>query len=110
MANRHEQGQINPALLVVLIGLIVTGVWVWKRLSPETQDYIVDQAVPMVVMGLVIAVFLFIPIRAILRHREKSQERGKLLRLFERETAHDKKLEIAFALLEINEYHVDGLE
>ena len=107
---REEQGQINAALLVVLISLIVTGVWIWKRLSPDTQDYIVDQAVPMVAMGLVIAVFLFIPIRAVLRRREKSQERGKLLKLFEQETAHDKKLEMAFALLEINEYRVEGLE
>jgi HEAT repeat protein len=30
--------------------------------------------------------------------------------LFERETAQDKKLEMAFALLEINEYSVEGLE
>lgn len=110
MSNRHEQGQINPALLVVLIGLIVTGVWVWKRLSPDTQDYIVDQAVPMTAVGLALAILLFIPIRAVLRRRATSQERIKLVTLFERETAQDKKLEMAFALLEINEYSVEGLE
>lgn len=110
MANRHEQGQINPALLVVLLVLIVAGVWIWKRLSPEVQDYIVDQAVPMTAVGLAFAILLLIPIRAVLRHRIQSRERAKLLTLFERETAHDRKLEMAFALLEMNGYRVEGLE
>ena len=107
---RHEQGQINLALLVILIVIIVTGVWIWKRLPADTQDYIVDQAVPMVAMGLALAILLFIPIRAILRHHTKSQERAKMLTLFERETVQDKKLETAFALLEMNDYRVEGLE
>ncbi len=107
---RHEEGQINPALLVVLIGLIVAGVWIWKRLSADTQDYIIDQALPMAAVGLVIAALLFIPVRAVLRHRAKSQERARLLTLFERETVQDKKLETAFALLEMNGYRVEGLE
>ena len=89
---RHEQGQANLTLLAVLIGLIVTGVWIWKRLSADTQDYIVDQAVPMAAIGLAIAALLFIPIRALLRRRAKSQERARLLTLFERETVQDKKL------------------
>jgi hypothetical protein len=110
MSNRHEQGQINPALLVVLIGLIVTGVWVWKRLSPDTQDYIVDQAVPMTAVGLALAVLLFIPIRALRRHQARSRERTRLLSLFERETVQEKRRDLAFALLETNEYRIDGLE
>lgn len=110
MAKHHEQGQANLTLLAALIGLIVAGVWIWKRLSPDIQDYVVDQAVPMAAMSLVIAALLFAPIRVMLRRRAKSQERAKLLMLFERETAQDKKLEMAFALLEINEYSVEGLE
>ena len=110
MVDHRDQGQANLTLLAVLLGLIVTGVWVWKRLSVETQDYIVDQAVPMAAIGLAIAALLFIPIRAVLRHRAKSQERAKLLTLFERETVQDKKLDLAFALLEMNEYRVEGLE
>jgi len=110
MSDNRDQRPVNPALLVVLIGIIVTGVWVWKRLSPDTQDYIVDQAVPMALIGLAVATLLFIPIRVVLRRRTKSQERAKLLTLFEREPAQDKKLEMAFALLEMNEYRVEGLE
>ena len=107
---RQEQGQINPALFVVLIGLIVAGVWIWKRLPVDTQDFIVDQAVPMAAMGLALVILLFVPIRAVLRRRAKSQERTKMLKLFEREITQDKKLETAFALLEMNGYRVDGLE
>jgi len=110
MTKDYEQGPVNLALPAILIVLIVSGVWVWKRLSPDTQDYIVDQAVPMIAMGLVIAALLFIPIRAILRRRARSQERARLLALFEREPALDKKLDIAFALLEVNEYRMEGLE
>lgn len=105
-----ESGQTNLTTIAVLVGLAISGVWVWKRLSVETQDYIVDQALPMAAIGLMIAALLFIPIRAVLRHRAKSQERAKLLTLFERETVQDKKLELAFALLEMNGYHVEGLE
>lgn len=110
MVDHRDQGHANLTLLAVLLGLTVTGVWVWKRLSLDTQDYIVDQAVPMAAIGLAITAMLFILIRAVIRHRVKSNERAKLLTLFERETVQDKKLELAFALLEMNEYHVEGLE
>ncbi|MDF0650369.1 MAG: hypothetical protein CV081_02870 [Nitrospira sp. LK265] len=110
MSNRHEQGQINLALLVILIVTIVTGVWVWKRLSLDTQDYVIDQALPMAALGLTIAALLFIPIRALRRRRTRGRERAKLLTLFDRESAWDKRLELAFALLELNEYRIDGLE
>jgi len=68
------------------------------------------QSVPIAAIGLAIAALLFIPIRVVLRHRAKARERAKLLTLFERETVQDKKLEMAFALLEMNGYRIDGLE
>jgi hypothetical protein len=110
MPDRRDRGPINLTLLAVLIGLIVTGVWIWKRLSTETQDYIVDQAVPIGAISLAIVVLLSIPIRAMLRRRARSQERKRMLALFERETVQDKRRDLAFSLLEINEYRVDGLE
>jgi hypothetical protein len=110
MLNGRDQGQTNLTVLAVLIGLIVAGVWIWKRLPADTQDYIVDQAVPMAAMVLALAILLFIPIIAVLRRQAKSQERTKMLTLFERATAQDKKLETAFALLEMNGYRVEGLE
>lgn len=106
----HEQSSFNLAWLVILIGLIVTGVWVWKRLSLDTQDYIVDQAVPIAAISLLIVILLFITIRAFRRRQERVRERSRLLRLFERATAQENKRDLAFALLETNEYRVNGLE
>jgi HEAT repeats len=107
---RREQGQVNPALLIILIICLITGAWVWKRLSLETQDYLVDQAVPMTAIGLVCALLLFIPIKMLRRRQVRSQKRTRLLTLFHRETGQERKLDLAFALLENNAYRIDGLE
>ncbi|MBI3355820.1 MAG: HEAT repeat domain-containing protein [Nitrospirae bacterium] len=110
MAGRHEQGQGNLTALVVLIGLIVAGVWIWKRLTPETQDYVIDQAIPIAAVVLIVLTVLAMFWRALRRRQFKRQERGRLLTLFGHETALDKKLELAFAMIEVNDYHVEGLE
>ena len=106
----HQRGEINPAWLVVLLVFIVAAVWIWKRLSIEAQDYIVDQAVPMTAIGLVIALLLLIPINTFRRRRAKSKERTRLLALFERAAVQEKRLDLAFALLENNEYQIEGLD
>lgn len=106
----HERGEINLALLVVLLILIIIGVWTWKRLSIDSQDYIVDQALPIGAVSLATIALLSIPVKAIFRRRARLQERARLLALFEREPVRDKKLDFAFALLEVNEYRVEGLE
>ncbi len=106
----HERGEINLALLVVLLILIIIGVWTWKRLSIDSQDYIVDQALPIGAVSLATIALLSIPVKAIFRRRVRNQERARLLALFEREPVRDKKLDFAFALLEVNEYRVEGLE
>ncbi|MFO0698763.1 MAG: HEAT repeat domain-containing protein [Nitrospira sp.] len=110
MTKQPQQGQIIPILFVVLIILIIVAIWTWKRLSLETQDYLVDQAVPMTIVGLVCSLLLFIPIRLLRRRQARSQARARLLTLFNRETGQEKRLDLAFALLENNEYHIDGLE
>ena len=110
MTKQPQQGQMIPVLFVGLIVLIVVAVWIWKRLSVETQDYIVDQAVPMTVVGLVCTLLLFIPLRMLRRRQARSQKRARLLTMFSRETAQEERLDLAFALLENNDYHIDGLE
>jgi hypothetical protein len=110
MSTRSESGQTNLVAIVVLVGLVITGVWVWKRLSFDTQDYVIDQAIPMALAGLVIAAGLFILVRVFNRRRAQRRERAKLLAAFERATVQAKKLEIAFALMEVNGYRAEGLE
>jgi len=110
MTKQPQQGQTIPLLFVILISLIIVAVWTWKRLSVEAQDYIVDQAVPMATIGLVAVGLLFILLRSLYRRHEKSRERARLLSMFERETVQDKRLDLAFTLLEVNAYGVDGLQ
>lgn len=107
---RNESGQANLTAIAVLLGIVITGVWVWKRLSLDTQEYVIDQAIPMAFAGLVIAAGMLMLVRAFNRRRTQRRERAKLLAAFERATVQEKKLEIAFALIEVNGYRVEGLE
>jgi hypothetical protein len=101
---------VNLTAILVLIGLAITSVWVWKRLSLETQEYLVDQAVPLALGGLAIGAGLFAVVRRVRRSRSRRQSRTKLIKAFERETLPDKKLDLAFRLIEVNEYRLNGLE
>mgnify|MGYP003386894427 FL=1 len=107
---RNESGQANPTAIAVVIGLVITCVWVWKRLALETQEYVIDQAIPMAFAGLVIAAALWMVVRSLNRRRAKRRDRATLLALFEKAKGREKKLEIAFALIEVNEYRAKGLE
>ena len=110
MSTRSESGKTNLVAIAVLVGLVITGVWVWKRLSFDTQDYVIDQAIPMMFAGLVIAAGLFLLVRAFTRRRAQRRERAKLIASFNQATIQEKKLEIAFALIDLNKYQAEGLE
>jgi hypothetical protein len=110
MSIRSQSGQTNLTAIAILVGLVIAGVWVWKRLSLDTQEYVIDQGIPMAFAGLVIAAGLLILVRAFNRRRAQRRERAKLLAAFERATIREKKLEIAFALIEVNGYRAKGLE
>jgi ABC-type nickel/cobalt efflux system permease component RcnA len=107
---RNESGNANMTAIAVLVGVVIAGVWVWKRLSFDTQDYVIDQAIPMAFVGLVIAAGLWMLVRAFNRRRAQRRERAKLMALFERATVQEKKLEIAFELIDVNGYRAEGLE
>lgn len=110
MNTRSESGKTNLAAIGVILGVVIAGVWVWKRLSIETQEYVIDQAIPMAFAGLVIVAGLWVVVRAFNRRRARRRERAKLLTGFEQATVREKKLEIAFALIDANEYRAEGLE
>lgn len=107
---RNESGQANLTAIVVVVGFVITCVWVWKRLALETQEYVIDQAIPMAFAGLVIVAGLSMLVRTVKRRLAKRRDRATLLALFEQAKGREKKLEIAFALIEVNEYRAKGLE
>jgi hypothetical protein len=110
MAHRHEQGQIRPTAMIVLVGLVVAGVWVWKRLPPDTQEYVIDQAVPLAAAGAALALIVLMAVWKINRRISQRRERDRLIAAFQRETLQHKKLELSFALVECNVYRIEGLE
>ena len=109
MSTRSESGKTNLAAIAILVSVVIAGVWVWKRLSLDTQEYVIDQAIPMAFAGLVMA-GLFVVVRAFNRRRAQRRERAKLLAAFKQATVQEKKLEIAFALIDMNGYRGEGLE
>jgi len=110
MLRRADRGQANLSAIVILLGIVITSVWVWKRLSLEWQDYIVDQALPLAAAVLGVCVLVTVVIKKIRRRVRQTRKRDRLLAAFQRETVRDKKLELSFALAEVNEYRVNGLE
>ena len=110
MTDHREQGQVNPTAIVILVGLIVAGVWIWKRLPAETQDYAIDQALPVAAGGAAVAAIILAVIVKIRRRAAARRERQRLIGAFQRETAQEKKLDLSFALIECNAYRLDGLE
>ncbi|HEX6826690.1 MAG TPA: hypothetical protein VF077_10285, partial [Nitrospiraceae bacterium] len=67
MRTRSESGKTNLVAIAILLGGVIAGVWVWKRLSLDTQEYVIDQAIPVAFVGLVIAAGLFLLLRAVNR-------------------------------------------
>ncbi len=106
----QEQGQIHPTAILILVGLIVAGVWVWKHVPPDIQDSITDQGLPMAAGGLVVGLILLTVTRTIRRRRGQRRERDRLIAAFQNETAPNKKLDLSFALVETNAYRSEGLE
>jgi hypothetical protein len=110
MLRRADQGQANLSAIVILLGIVIISVWVWKRLSLESQEYVIDQAIPLAAAVLGIGVLVMVVIKKIRRRVQQTRKRDRLLAAFQRETVRDKKLELSFALAEVNGYRVNGLE
>ena len=103
-------GQANLTAIAVLFGTVIAAVWVWKRLSLELQDYIIDQALPIAFLAAIGLLVAWMIVRAVRKRKDRLRRRSNLLTRFARETTHEKQLETAFALIEANEYRVEGLE
>jgi hypothetical protein len=110
MAKRHEEGQANLTVIAIVVGLVVAGVWIWKRLPPETQEQVIDQAVPMATVLLIVGLIVLAVAWKIRGRVRRRRERDRLVAALQREPVEEKKLELSFALMECNTYRVEGLE
>ncbi len=105
-----QHGQVNLTAVFLLLGVIIAAVWIWKRLSPDTQDYLVEQAIPVTLAVAATVAAVWAGVLAVQRRRRRLAKRARLLARLPRETVPDKRRDLAFALIEVNRYRVDGLE
>ena len=110
MNRNGEHGQARLSAVLILVGLIVTAVWIWKRLSPETQDDIVDRALPLAVLCAIAGLGIAWAVGKVRGRRRWRERRERLMQRFEREASIEKKRELGFTLIELNDYRLAGLE
>ena len=106
----NQKGQVNITAALVLVGLVVAAVWVWKSLDYDTQDIILEDVLPVGFLLLSVAVVIWLVVRHIRRRKHLALRKERLLRRFQAETSPEKRLDLAFTLVELNDYKLKGLE
>ena len=97
-------------MALALIILIVGGIWIWNHLDFDTQDFIVDEVVPVLFLVVAVTLLTWVNVRKIKRAKHKKERREKLLKRFSNEKAPRKRFDLASQLIELNEYQLEGLE
>ena len=54
-SQQESNRAINPFLGLLAVGGIVASIWIWNHLSFDTQDYITDDILPILLVVLVLA-------------------------------------------------------
>ncbi len=107
---RNQAGQANLTAILVLIGLVVAAAVIWNRLHYDTQDFIIEEVVPVAFLILLVTVGIWLAVRTIRARRELKRRKQQLLAKFETESSREKRLNLAFTLVELNDYTLGGLE
>jgi hypothetical protein len=110
MNGRDDHGQTNLTTILAVVGLIVAGVWGWKRLSSDAQDYVVEHVMPIAVVTMLAVGSIWAVISKVRQRRHQRRRRERLITLFERESSPERRRDLAFLLIELNDYRVQGLE
>ncbi|MBM4133889.1 MAG: HEAT repeat domain-containing protein [Nitrospira sp.] len=110
MRARNQRGQANVTAVFALIGLVVAAVWAWKRTPLEVQDRVIEQALPLALVGLGVVTLLWVAVGKIRRRRRTRRERDRLIGMFQQAAGTQQRLDLAFALVELNGYRREGLE
>jgi len=101
---------MNPFVGLLGLGLIVAGIWVWNHLNFDTQDYIVDEIIPIIGVFIVLSGGIWIGWRKWRTRQDRLQLRDRLIQRFQKEPSPQKQRDLAFTLIEINQFEAEGLE
>ena len=105
-----QTGQGSLTSILVLIGLVVAAVWVWNKLDYDTQDFIVEDVVPIGFLVLAVAAGVWLVVNKVKERLALHSRKQRLIARFQMETSAETRLDVAFALVELNAYKVEGLE
>lgn len=108
IANNRGQANITSALFLLII--IVGSVWTWNHLDFDTQDFIVDEVVPILFLLIVATLGTWVSVRKITRRKNTGKQRDQLIQRFSQEKSPKKRFDLATELIELNNYKSDGLE
>ncbi len=95
---------------LTLLAVIVGGLWVWHHLDFDTQDFFVDDVVPVLLLAAAVTLSTLAVIRRIRRARQRTGRRANLMRAFSLEHTPGKRFDLAIELIELNRYRLAGLE
>src|SRR5256885_11355507 len=91
MTSRDQDGQANLTATLLLVGLIVAVVWIWKRLPLVTQDYLVERVIPLTLLGVAVVLFVWVVARKLHRRWKDRLERDPPMIRFWREPSPRKR-------------------
>ncbi len=109
-SKRWQSGQANLTTILILIGLLVAALWLWKSLDFDTQDFIVEKIVPVLVLVVLAGGAVGLIVHKVRQRRWVKLRKEQLLTQFQKQTSREKRLDLAFALVELNGYRREGLE
>ncbi|MDH3771694.1 MAG: HEAT repeat domain-containing protein, partial [Nitrospirota bacterium] len=100
----------NPFVGLLGLGLIVAGIWVWHHLNFDTQDYIVDEIIPIIGVVVILSVGIWVLWRKWRTRQDRLRLRERLIERFQKEPSPQKQRDLAFTLVEVNQYEAQGLD
>ena len=106
----RQSGQVNLLAALLIIAVVVGGIWVWNHLSFDTQDLIVEDILPIVLLVLLAGVGIWFIVRKIKLRRQMLDQRERLIQRFKQEPSAQKRVDVAFTLVDLNRYELEGLE
>ncbi len=105
-----QRGQATLTTVLALLILIVGAAWIWNHLDFDTQDFIIDEIIPVLLLVTVGTLFSWMTVRKIKQKKTRLKRRERLIQQFIQEKAPRKRFDLATELIELNQYKREGLE
>ena len=104
------RGQANFTSALFLLIIIVSAIWTWNHLDFDTQDFIIDEVVPILFLVFVATLGIGVSIRKVKRGKNILKQRNLLIQRFQQEKSLKKRFDLVTELIELNNYELQGIE